>query len=340
MDLSGLSPLELALQQLAKNVGVELTPANTNITSNDSINQNQQPKALLQKTEDYEEGELPEDGELEAPFHTSKLQNKQKSPKNKKNTVEKTKPPTQSHDSIHGSQKRPRATPAPPTPAFTGDVDAETLLRGLHQTKKPKKSPTEGTENKKKANKQSNSKVHPQLAMPKVPCRYWMEGKCSKGDTCTYSHANRPNKTAEEAKSQEVCRFHIAGTCLKGDACLFSHDLSRVPCKFYHLRGDCAAGDQCRFSHAPISDAERHALFMEAGGVVTAVRDPRLAGKVDALAPPSRYTPPPKIESPPPPSLPPRPASSSSTCTSHDFFFPADLDPRILKYNPFGSPFQ
>lgn len=118
-------------------------------------------------------------------------------------------------------------------------------------------------------------------SQPKVPCRYWMEGRCSKGDLCTFSHALKPNKTVEEAKSTtEVCKFHIAGCCLKGDDCLYSHDLSRVPCKFFHVHGECTAHmatGGCRFSHAPITDVERYSLFAE----TTHIRDPRLHSTPD-----------------------------------------------------------
>ncbi len=112
---------------------------------------------------------------------------------------------------------------------------------------------------------------------PKVPCKFFMEGRCTKGDRCTFSHALRPHRTPEEARTGEPCRFEIAGRCLKGTECLFSHDMSRVPCRFLHVRGECPSlrsGLACRFSHAPISEAERRALFAEAMGT----RDPRMPG--------------------------------------------------------------
>ena len=90
-----------------------------------------------------------------------------------------------------------------------------------------------------------------------------MEGLCTKGDSCTYSHAVKPRKTVEEAKSAEVCRFFLAGSCLKGDTCYYSHDLSKVPCRFYHLKGECSAGNKCRFSHAPIDADTRTKMTSE-----------------------------------------------------------------------------
>ena len=91
--------------------------------------------------------------------------------------------------------------------------------------------------------------------VPRLICRYFMEGVCSKGDKCTFSHAVVPNKTPEEAKVKEPCKFFIAGSCMKGESCYYSHDLSVVPCKFFHLKGECSAnakGASCRFSHEPI----------------------------------------------------------------------------------------
>lgn len=93
--------------------------------------------------------------------------------------------------------------------------------------------------------------------VPRLICRYFMEGICSKGDKCTFSHAVVPNKTPEEAKVKEPCKFFIAGSCMKGESCYYSHDLSVVPCKFFHLKGECSAvakGSVCRFSHEPIDD--------------------------------------------------------------------------------------
>lgn len=94
-----------------------------------------------------------------------------------------------------------------------------------------------------------------QKFVPRLVCRYFMEGICSKGDKCTFSHAVVPNKTPEEARVKEPCKFFIMGSCMKGDTCYYSHDLSVVPCKFFHLKGECATvskGGQCRFSHGPI----------------------------------------------------------------------------------------
>jgi len=154
-----------------------------------------------------------------------------------------------------------------------------------------------------------------------------MEGKCTKGDSCTFSHALKPNKTAEEARSSEVCKYHVAGACLKGEDCLFSHDLTRVPCKFFHVHGECSAttgrlkgGGPCRFSHAPLTQEQRHSLFAETMGT----HDPRLPppappANVYVLRPPVARRPPP-----------PDPVLAALLPT---------LSPAVAALNPFGSPF-
>lgn len=114
---------------------------------------------------------------------------------------------------------------------------------------------TSNTSNTKNAKNVSSASSASTPFVPRLVCRYFMEGICSKGDKCTFSHSVVPNKTPEEARVKEPCKFFIMGSCMKGDACYFSHDLSVVPCKFFHLRGECSAaarGSSCRFSHAPI----------------------------------------------------------------------------------------
>lgn len=212
-------------------------------------------------------------------------------------------------------------------PEFTGSVDAESLLRG-GGAPPPRKRTTLLAKFSLEAVRISGNKENGARDAgknrPRTPCRYFMEGKCSKGDECTFSHAVRPNKTAEEARTEEVCRFHIAGSCLRGEGCMYSHDLSRVPCKFFHAKGECVAGTRCRFSHAPVSEEVRHQLFQE----ITGVRDPRLSARTGGA--PDQ-----------PPALP-----SSSTgkagreSAGHSWMVPnITLPPAVAHYNPFGSPF-
>ena len=153
-----------------------------------------------------------------------------------------------------------------------GEISEEGELSEISETKpKKRKAPDSNNNNNKKINKTNNNKINSNKInnknfssnttaamtpfVPRLICRYFMEGICSKGDKCTFSHSVVPNKTPEEARVKDPCKFFIMGSCMKGEACYYSHDLSVVPCKFFHLRGECAAaakGASCRFSHSPI----------------------------------------------------------------------------------------
>lgn len=114
---------------------------------------------------------------------------------------------------------------------------------------------TTTSDNKNISKNQNNKHTEKTPFVPRLICRYFMEGLCTKGNQCTFSHSVVPNKTQEEARVKEPCKFFIAGSCMKGESCYFSHDLSSVPCKFFHLKGECSAasrGAGCRFSHEPI----------------------------------------------------------------------------------------
>ena len=111
------------------------------------------------------------------------------------------------------------------------------------------------SDNKNISKNQNNKHTEKTPFVPRLICRYFMDGLCTKGNQCTFSHSVVPNKTQEEARVKEPCKFFIAGSCMKGESCYFSHDLSCVPCKFFHLKGECSAASRgvgCRFSHEPI----------------------------------------------------------------------------------------
>ena len=83
-------------------------------------------------------------------------------------------------------------------------------------------------------------------------CRYFIKGKCKKGDECTYSHCKQ---------NEKQCQYFQEGSCRFGKDCWFVHgeeecSYSReekpikkpVRCKNFE-DGSCEFGDQCRFSH-------------------------------------------------------------------------------------------
>lgn len=136
-----------------------------------------------------------------------------------------------------------------------GPDNAETLMQQHVEAAGPKKK-------KPKPDRRKDLAAAPAPPKPRTVCKYYMEGLCTKGAACTFSHDVKPRKTLEEAKVKEVCKYFMMGSCLKGEQCIFSHDLKRKPCKFYHLWNSCAAGRDCRFSHDPI-DQEAYARLTE-----------------------------------------------------------------------------
>ncbi|KAG8547160.1 hypothetical protein GDO81_028943 [Engystomops pustulosus] len=83
-------------------------------------------------------------------------------------------------------------------------------------------------------------------------CKYFLEGRCIKGDQCKFDH------DAEIEKKKEICKFYIQGYCTRGENCIYMH--SEFPCKFHHTGAKCYQGDNCKFSHDPLTDDTRELL--------------------------------------------------------------------------------
>ncbi|XP_033095752.1 probable E3 ubiquitin-protein ligase makorin-1 [Anneissia japonica] len=51
----------------------------------------------------------------------------------------------------------------------------------------------------------------------KIPCRFFLNGKCNHGSNCKYSHdqSNKPSS---------LCVYYLEGRCMYGDKCRFDHD--------------------------------------------------------------------------------------------------------------------
>ncbi|XP_078517142.1 zinc finger CCCH domain-containing protein 4 isoform X2 [Lissotriton helveticus] len=86
----------------------------------------------------------------------------------------------------------------------------------------------------------------------KVICKYFLEGRCTWGEHCNFSH------DFEVPRRRGLCKFYVTGYCAKAENCPYMH--GDFPCKVYHTTGNCINGDDCMFSHEPLTDETREHL--------------------------------------------------------------------------------
>ncbi|KAG5831415.1 hypothetical protein ANANG_G00303490 [Anguilla anguilla] len=86
------------------------------------------------------------------------------------------------------------------------------------------------------------------------------------------------NQHTVEHNGRYICKYFLEGRCIKGDQCKFEHDLvvpdkkkelclfplrvdpREYPCKFFHTGAKCFQGEKCKFSHDPLNDVARELL--------------------------------------------------------------------------------
>uniref|UniRef100_A0A3Q4HHN8 Zinc finger CCCH-type containing 6 n=1 Tax=Neolamprologus brichardi TaxID=32507 RepID=A0A3Q4HHN8_NEOBR len=83
-------------------------------------------------------------------------------------------------------------------------------------------------------------------------CKYFLEGRCIKGEQCKFEH-----ELVVPDKKKELCKFYLQGYCSKGDNCIYAHE---YPCKFFHTGAKCYQGDNCKFSHEALTDVTKELL--------------------------------------------------------------------------------
>lgn len=84
-------------------------------------------------------------------------------------------------------------------------------------------------------------------------CKYFLEGRCIKGEQCKFEH-----ELVVPDKKKELCKFYLQGYCSKGDNCMYMHN--EYPCKFFHTGAKCYQGDNCKFSHEALTDVTKELL--------------------------------------------------------------------------------
>uniref|UniRef100_A0A1A8QWV4 C3H1-type domain-containing protein n=1 Tax=Nothobranchius rachovii TaxID=451742 RepID=A0A1A8QWV4_9TELE len=84
-------------------------------------------------------------------------------------------------------------------------------------------------------------------------CKYFLEGRCIKGEQCKFEH-----ELVVPDKKKELCKFYLQGYCSKGDHCIYMHN--EYPCKFFHTGANCYQGDNCKFSHDALNDVTKELL--------------------------------------------------------------------------------
>ncbi|XP_049901532.1 zinc finger CCCH domain-containing protein 6-like [Epinephelus moara] len=91
------------------------------------------------------------------------------------------------------------------------------------------------------------------LVNGRLVCRHFLYGRCIKDAECQLEHIQCYNDLIKEG-----CKFYIQGFCTKGESCPYMH--KSFPCKFFHRKGNCFQGADCKFSHDPLNDVTTQLL--------------------------------------------------------------------------------
>jgi hypothetical protein len=137
---------------------------------------------------------------------------------------------------------------------FTKPKKTESKLKSENNNNNINNNNNNNNNNKKVFKKLKKDQVEKK---PKQVCQYYINGACSRGKSCGFSHE------VEQNKKDDLCKYFMTGACTKGDECLFSHDMSSFPCKFFHALGCCVNGDNCKFSHQRLSESEIFSFIVQ-----------------------------------------------------------------------------
>uniref|UniRef100_A0A7E5A227 Zinc finger CCCH domain-containing protein 6 n=1 Tax=Panagrellus redivivus TaxID=6233 RepID=A0A7E5A227_PANRE len=256
---------------------------------------------------DVEEGELPEDGEIqddeesEAPRKASK---------------------TNGNVPIDDVASQVLITPADPKPPSPREpVEHHTPARPPYREISP---------DRRHAPRRSRSPVR--YGPPSIPnrrrpwtenvmCKFFREGYCRDDMDCSYSH-----NAALSNRKPELCKFYSQGFCKKGLACTLLH--GEYPCKDFH-RGHCTR-KPCKYSHLPLNEYTQ-AIFDQV------VQDETIAAQIKIPHAPTRRR---TLLAKPPPSGPPgRPISPPERQASSPLKRPYPDEPmEVTSYSAHNLP--
>ncbi|KAJ7449577.1 hypothetical protein FB451DRAFT_1287327 [Mycena latifolia] len=58
-----------------------------------------------------------------------------------------------------------------------------------------------------------------------TPCLFFLQNRCSQGDTCRFSHSvSNPSDIRSNISPSVRCKFFLQGSCKNGESCLYLHD--------------------------------------------------------------------------------------------------------------------
>ena len=86
---------------------------------------------------------------------------------------------------------------------------------------------------------------------------YFNQGKCFKGNVCSYAHSLTELKAIPNLLKTKICPHFLSGYCPNGASCSFAHGMnemrkingSKKEVCSYFLQGTCKFGDKCKFLH-------------------------------------------------------------------------------------------
>eukprot|EP00929_Paragymnodinium_shiwhaense_P059385 TRINITY_DN29745_c0_g1_i1.p1 TRINITY_DN29745_c0_g1~~TRINITY_DN29745_c0_g1_i1.p1 ORF type:complete len:723 (-),score=185.53 TRINITY_DN29745_c0_g1_i1:328-2496(-) len=90
-------------------------------------------------------------------------------------------------------------------------------------------------------------------------CKFYLQGRCENGDTCSYAHSPNDIRRKPDLTATSMCKVVQNGGNCQNPNCRFAHDEEelRATHGFYKMKmcgfvkfGRCKNGDSCRFAHS------------------------------------------------------------------------------------------